>query len=525
MPVTPTYPGVYIQERSSGVRTITGVATSITAFVGRALRGPTDEPTVVNSWSDFERAFGGLWTQSAMSYAVRDFYLNGGSTAIVVRVFRDVAGPTPKPGPAKLATSTANPLKLIAANPGAWGNNLRVRIDDKSGDPTTLFNLTVRDLRPDGTSALEVFRNLSVADDHPRNAARVLLNESQLIRADGALPAALPVAHAAPAPGDDIWAAHTPATSDGVAGADDVSDGQVLQAAQFTADTTKGLYALDRADLFNLLNIPPYTAGGGVDTAVLTSAGSYCESRRAFLIVDPPWTTKATAVTGAANFGASLGTTSRNAAVFFPRLLKPNPLHDNQIEPLAPGGAVAGIFARTDAQRGVWKAPAGLDASLAGVPALEVPLTDPENGELNPLGVNCLRVLPSAGAVVWGARTLRGADRLADDWKYTPVRRTALFIEESLYRGTQWVVFEPNADPLWAQIRLSVGSFMHDLFRQDAFAGVTPREAYFVKCDGESTTPSDVNRGVVNILVGFAPLKPAEFVIITLQQMAGQLTV
>ena len=152
-------------------------------------------------------------------------------------------------------------------------------------------------------------------------------------------------------------------------------------------------------------------------------------------------------------------------------------------------------------------------------------LTDPENGELNPLGINCLRTFPATGTVVWGARTLQGADRLASEWKYIPVRRTALYIEESLFRGTQWVVFEPNDEPLWAQIRLNVGAFMQNLFRQGAFQGQTPRDAYFVKCDKETTTQNDINLGIVNIVVGFAPLKPAEFVVIKLQQIAGQIDV
>ena len=244
------------------------------------------------------------------------------------------------------------------------------------------------------------------------------------------------------------------------------------------------------------------------------------------LIVDPPitWVDKDAAKGNGTTTGiAALGTRSLNAAVFFPRLRQPNPMRDNQIETFVPCGAVAGVFARTDAQRGVWKAPAGLEATLVGVPELSVMLTDAENGELNPLGINCLRAMPAAGRVVWGARTLQGDDRLASEWKYIPVRRLALFIEESLYRGTQWVVFEPNDEPLWAQIRLNVGAFMQNLFRQGAFQGKTPREAYFVKCDKETTTQNDINLGIVNIIVGFAPLKPAEFVIIKLQQMAGQI--
>jgi uncharacterized protein len=192
---------------------------------------------------------------------------------------------------------------------------------------------------------------------------------------------------------------------------------------------------------------------------------------------------------------------------------------------MPPAGAVAGVYARTDVARGVWKAPAGIDASLNGVPELSLAMTDPENGRLNPLGVNCLRSFPIVGRVVWGARTLRGADALASEWKYVPVRRLALFIEESLFRGTKWVVFEPNDEPLWAQIRLNVGAFMQNLFRQGAFQGSSPKDAYFVKCDKDTTTQNDINLGIVNILVGFAPLKPAEFVIIKLQQMAGQVEV
>ena len=182
-------------------------------------------------------------------------------------------------------------------------------------------------------------------------------------------------------------------------------------------------------------------------------------------------------------------------------------------------------MARTDAQRGVWKAPPGIDAAMNGVQGLSVDLTDAENGMLNPLGVNCLRSFPVYGRIVWGARTLRGADQVGGEYKYVPVRRTGLFIEESLSRGLKWVVFEPNDEPLWAQIRLNVGAFMHNLFRQGAFQGITPKDAYFVKCDKETTTQNDVNLGIVNIVVGFAPLKPAEFVIVKLQQMAGQIEV
>jgi hypothetical protein len=255
----------------------------------------------------------------------------------------------------------------------------------------------------------------------------------------------------------------------------------------------------------------------------------YCNGRRAMLIVDSPtaWsanpdTATAAAIAGLPALGLN-GPAARNVALFFPRIKKSDPMHDGQIDTFVPCGAIAGIFARTDSTRGVWKAPAGLDATVNGIAGLQVNLADGENGRLNPLGINSLRSFLVAGPVIWGARTLRGADSIGDEYKYIPVRRLALFIEETLYRNTQWVVFEPNDEPLWAQIRLNLGAFMHNLFRQGAFQGSTPRDAYFVKCDKETTTQNDINLGIVNIIVGFAPLKPAEFVIIKIQQIAGQI--
>ena len=179
-------------------------------------------------------------------------------------------------------------------------------------------------------------------------------------------------------------------------------------------------------------------------------------------------------------------------------------------------------MARIDSSRGVWKAPAGTEADLRNITGLEVNLTDLENGVLNKLGVNCERIFPT-GIVNWGARTLDGADDFGSEWKYIPIRRFALFLEESLFRGTKWIVFEPNDEPLWANFRLNLNAFMMSLFRQGAFQGTTPDKAFFVKCDAETTTQNDRNLGIVNIEVGFAPLKPAEFVIIKIQQIAGDL--
>ena len=512
MPVTPTHPGVYIEEIPSGVRTITGVATSLTAFVGRAQRGPVNAPVTITSYADFQRIFGGLWLESTLGNAVRDFYLNGGSQAIIVRLHNT----------ATAANLNVDTLVLEAANPGAWGNHLRVRVDHDVLGAATTFNLSIKD---DSTGQIELFRNVSIDPTSVRRVDQVLADQSALVRVTGALPEDRPAAHPAAGVGEDAWATHTPATNTTVADADQGSDGDALSATSVLGSEVNktGLYALDNTDLFNLLCIPPYTNTGDVDATVTTAAAVYCEKRRAILLVDPPtsWSTKDTAKAGV----SSLGTTSKNAAVFFPRLTQPNLLKENQLETFAPCGAVAGVIARIDAQRGLWKASAGVEATLTGVPQLSVPLTDAENGELNPLGINCLRSLPAVGPVVWGARTLQGDDRLASEWKYLPVRRLALYIEESLYRGTQWVVFEPNDEPLWSQIRLNLGAFMRNLFRQGAFAGQAPKDAYFVKCDKETTTQHDINQGIVNIVVGFAPLKPAEFVIIQLQQMAGQVDI
>ena len=199
----------------------------------------------------------------------------------------------------------------------------------------------------------------------------------------------------------------------------------------------------------------------------------------------------------------------------------PDPLAKGADRSIAASGTVAGVIARTDTARGVWKAPAGTDAGIAGA-RLDVVVDDLTNGSLNILGMNLLRAFPVYGPVVWGARTTFGADQRASEWKYVPVRRTALYIEESLKTGLAWVVYEPNDEPLWSSIRLNVGAFLDGMYRQGAFAGATPDAAYLVKCDKDTTTQADVDRGIVNVLVGFAPLKPAEFVVLKIQQLAGQ---
>jgi phage tail sheath protein FI len=528
------------------------VATSITAFIGRAARGPDNVAHTINSFGDFERTFGGLWAASSLGYAVRDFYLNGGGQAIIVRLFNVDSAARAAPANAKIKVGT---FRFAAASRGAWGANLRVAINTAvSADVAArygltaadLFNLTIREVDATGATVnSEIYRNITVKDS-PARVDNVLTEQSSLLKWDGVWPPStlptiaavsddvttaqvtLAVAQAAnPQVPADIAAAQTALSAALAAVA--ASDGKALTLADSfspaNAQANKvGLYALEGADLFNLLCIPPYTASDDVETALVSAAASYCETRRAFLLVDPPsaWVDKTTAKTAFLGTPDVVGTRSANAAIMFPRLLQPDPLSGNQVETFAPCGAVAGVFARTDASRGVWKAPAGIQATFANVPDLSVKLTDAENGELNQLGINCLRAFPVIGQVVWGSRTLRGADQLADENKYIPVRRTTLFLEESLRRGLQWAVFEPNDESLWSAIRLNVGAFMQTLFRQGAFQGASAREAYFVKCDSETTTQSDIDLGIVNVIVGFAPLKPAEFVVISIQQLAGQ---
>jgi hypothetical protein len=533
MPTAVSYPGVYVEEIPSGVRTITGVATSITAFLGKALRGPVNQAVTIVSFGDFERIFGGLDASMTLGYAVRDFFANGGGQAVVVRLYK-------KPSGAAKATYEITNLTLEAASEGAWGNLLRARVDQRSATdpnmvavaarlgvtPADVFDLTVRD---GGTGALETFLNLTTKES-ARRADRVLAAESRLVRVSSGLTLpsnTAPSAHSGALTDADVWTAaakSTPAKSSPASAV--AADSASLGSSDYkgAVSSKSGLYALEQADLFNLLCITADARGGDVPDDVYGEGLDYCVKRRAVLLVDPKgtWADPATAQSGVAGMNLN-GDRARNAAVYFPRVKQADPRLDGQIDTFAPSGMVAGVLARTDAQRGVWKAPAGTDASLNGVAGLGVDLTDAENGLLNPLGINCLRTFPVFGRVVWGARTMRGADAAADEYKYLPVRRTALFIEESLYRGLKWVVFEPNDEPLWAQIRLNVGAFMHNLFRQGAFQGQTPRDAYLVKCDKETTTQNDINLGVVNILVGFAPLKPAEFVIIRLQQLAGQI--
>ena len=522
------HPDVSTQGVESSAHPIGPVPSSTTAFVGRALRGPVNEPTAINSFGEFQRLFGGLWKESRLGYAIADFFLNGGSRAIIVRVFT--------PGRASMAQPPSNAqivlldaaglgaITLEAKDPGTWGSALRARVTY----PETGGNRFTLAIHDPASGITEEFTDLTVAESSARRVDRVLAAASGLVRLRGIWSNALrrPADHGEILAGTDTWDDEN--AGQAFTQANGGSDGEPLTEAEFVPTGAgagqEGLGALDGAEPFSLLVIPPYKAKQGVpnadvDAGVRASALACCIEHRAMYLVDPPWEWNTVADVQLPIPGLQR---HENAAIYFPRIKRPDPLDGGAIIEVAPSGAVAGVMARTDQERGVWKAPAGMDAGLRGIHGLSLSLTDAEAGELNGLGINSLRTLPTVGHVIWGARTMMGHGQSISEWRYVPVRRLALFIEESLHRGTEWTVFEPNDETLWTTLRLNVGAFMHQLYRQGAFQGQSPRDAYFVRCDRSTTSTADIDRGIVNLMVAFAPLRPAEFVILRLQLPAGQ---
>ena len=530
-----TYPGVYIQEVPSPVHTIAAVPTAVAGFVGRARRGPANTPVRIHSFADFERTFGSLWNQSELGYAVQQYFLNGGSDAFVVRVVDAATQASFDASPPLIVIpTTAGSLNLAPQSAGAWFSGVSLTVDHKTRTITPVpaipefnLNLTLTETDPVTGAAqatTESFRNVTCDSTKANFITTVLSSESKFLATNGAVPAGDPTDSAPGTP-------YTHAANGG--GSPAPTDGTFLAATDLDpvagVGSKQGMYALEDADIFTLLVLPPYSPNensGTIDlpTSVWPSAIKYCKKRRAMCMVDSPsgWKDKPTAYT-ALTGGAIDSYRDPNSVMYFPWVMFADPLLQGRARLFSPSAAMSGVMATIDSKRGVWKAPAGEEAKITGVQGLVYNLTDDENGDLNPLALNCLRTFPIIGSVVWGARTLYGADSQGSEWKYVPVRRVALFIEESLYRGTNWVVFEPNDEPLWSQIRLNIGAFMRSLFRQGAFQGATPKEAYFVKCDSDTTTQDDRNKGIVNILVGFAPLKPAEFVVIKISQIAGEI--
>ena len=512
MPVQTSYPGVYVQEVPSGVRTIAGVSTSVALFVGRTKWGPANVPTSCLNYSEFLRTFTDDTSQSDMARAVRLFFLNGGNQCYITRV----AGSGNAAATLLINGGATTTLIITAKYPGVIGNSVKAIITE-SPVPAASSKFTLELYRGvDGVKTdSQVWTGLSMDPTRSPTNLRYALDIVDYKWAVLSAPAVINL----------VPPANTTVGTPLSLGANTLgNDGSVPTAPQF-----KSLYddIVDKeVDLFNLMVLPKDASISLPQSSLWGDASIFCQKRRAFLLMDPlpTWVSYQTAT--AIGVGATGVNSLRqgslvkdHSAVFFPNLIVNE---GSSVIQVGPSGAIAGLMARIDASRGVWKAPAGTEADLRGISGLEYRFSDGENGVLNPRGVNTIRIFPN-GIVNWGARTMDGDDDFGSEYKYIPIRRTALFIEESLYRGLKWVVFEPNDEPLWAQMRLNVGAFMHNLFRQGAFQGINPKDAYFVKCDKETTTQNDINLGIVNIWVGFAPLKPAEFVVLSIQQMAGQI--
>jgi uncharacterized protein len=499
MTIAITYPGVYVEELPSGVHTITGVSTSNTAFVDYFSRGPTDRPVQVTNLADFNRIYGGLDPSSEASFAIMQYFLNGGQVAWVMRVVDGATAASVAVMPQ--GGSPSYPIVVRAANEGDWGNDYAVSIETVSEQEPHKFNLKV--LKDGDANPLETYYNL-VFDNRqsPNYAASVVNNQSALIQID------------------DQGLGEPPTPGTYRLGQDQHRKGSNGSLPSEAPDewATRLIECVKRLATveFEILCLP-ITAlfQDNLAKTLIGQAQQFCQQQRAFYIVDPPPTQQTPQAILDWQSANLTGSDNAYSALYFPRLTIPDPLNKYRPRNVGPSGTIAGVYARTDASRGIWKAPAGTDAIINGA-SVASKLTDAENGQLNPMGIDALRLFPVYGTVVWGARTLAGADQLQSDYKYIPVRRLTSFIESSLYQGTQWAVFEPNDATLWSSLRLSVDTFMAGLASQGAFY------RYFVQCDNTTTTQSDIDQGICNIIVAFAPVKPAEFIVLQIQQLAGQ---
>jgi len=521
MPVIPTYPGIYIEELPSSARTITAAPTSIAVFVGYTHPFKTkhfNQAVQIFNFTEYEREFGGLYRsgmiRADVAYAINDFFLNGGSVAYVVGLraqYRNSSG-------ASLGAIAAPSVTIGAGATGIVFTALEPTDQTPmqvTVSPNTAGNQA--DVIITYGVQVETFRGVTLGSSDATFIEKRLGTTAKPVSS---------LVTVAPAPGGYgatfTAATQTPLVSSPPAGfATTFSPVDFLGTAS-TAGVFQADSSLDKVAIFNLLVIP-----GVADNAIWSAALAFCERKQAFAILDPPEEAVADPSNAPrpliADLMDSVVPKSQNGAIYFPYLLSSDPLTGGTV-PRPPSGFVAGIYARTDLNRGVWKAPAGLETVVTNTTGVVESgrMTDARQGTLNPKGVNCLRSFPGVGTVVYGARTLVAENVAFQQWKYVPVRRMALFLEQTLLRNLGWVVFEPNDEPLWVAIRVSIENFMLSLFNQGAFQGAKPSQAFQVKCDASTTTQTDIDNGIVNIIVAFAPLKPAEFVIVKIAQLAGQ---
>jgi phage tail sheath protein FI len=503
------HPGVYIQEESSGARPIEAASTSTACFVGTASRGRPDYPTFITNFEGFVGGFGELAKAHHMPLSVYQFFQNGGKRTYIVRVL---------PGDAAVATGALSDIGIKAAGAGAWGNDVLVSVSLNAygGDPgnaadtrPVLYDWVIRVKDADGEyKPVEAFYSLGVKEAGDRFYAAVLNRDSNYIditlQGDG-----------------EYREGNIEPGSVALAGG---SDGTGQPTA---SDYARALQTLDRIDDISILAIPGVTSDKS-DFSIALTGSTYASGRRDMIyVLDPPGSARdnrdeSTQIADVKDFLRDYSNKESYTALYFPWVEVADPYSSiaGATRYAPPSGFIAGLYARIDNTRGVWKAPAGTEATILGAVGLGVSVTDGEQDALNPVGINCIRQFASSGIVCWGARTLSTVSN--PEYRYVPVRRFAIFLEKSLFRGTQWVVFEPNDEPLWSTVRFNLNAFMSSLFRQGALQGTKASEAYLVKCDAANNVQATIDQGQLHILVAFAPLKPAEFVIIHIQQLIKQ---
>ncbi|MEE6179647.1 phage tail sheath family protein [Mycobacterium sp. 050134] len=523
MPVTPTYPGLYIEEVLSNAHTITAAPTSVTVFVGYTHPYKTKPRNYgaaieVFSFSDYEREFGGLfdvdWLADDVGRAVFQFFANGGADAWIIALqpeFHDLSNNTPTAitNPTLLVGDANHGITFTGLEPVDANQTLQVSIHARQSSGSNTNDLADMTITYGGRA--ESYRGVTLDSSDTTNFIEKRIGTT-------ANPVSSLVTVAPTAAYPTAWAEQSATALDGHLPTNPFT---TFFPGDFTAafDADR---ALDKIPIFNLLLTP-----GISDVGVVGEALAFAERKRAFVVVDPPADAAADPTSNPlpliADVMTNLVPKSQNGALYFPYLVSSDPATGAPLS-LPPSGFVAGVIAREDTNRGVWKAPAGYEALVSNTTGVVASgrMTDARQGTLNPIGVNCLRTLPGIGTVVFGARTLVAANPAFQQYKYVPVRRMALFLEQSLLQSLGWVIFEPNDVPLWVSIKTTIDNFMLGLFNQGAFQGSTPSQAFQVVCDATTTTPDDQANGIVNIVVAFAPLKPAEFVIIKIAQLAGQ---
>jgi len=528
----PTYltPGVYVEEVSSGSKPIEASPTSVAAFIGVAERGPVNTPVSIVKTDEFEATFGGYLPpgagagQSYLAHAIAQFFGHGGSRCYVIRVADDTATKVAKANSEGTDLITVDAGYEAKENPGEWANNYYdVHIAPSELDGTSQFDLSVRywptpidrdepneDKWKDGYTIVESFSELT---HYPEKdyVVDVVNADSKLIKISMNIAAATVV-------GQAHGISNTGQTYVLGAELDIEGSGGTLDVKGNITLFENALNSLDTIKDVRLIAIP------GVPEQALTGV-KYCANRPekdcVFFMDAESGANSTSEIIAWAEDTAKGSTASSYAVLYYPWVKAANREPKGGMAEFPPSAFAMGMCGRIDQSRGVWKASAGLETSMAGIRGVVHELLDKEQEQLNPRGINCLRVVPGMGTVIWGARTR--ATKADPEWRYLPVRRTAILIERSIFSGIQWAVFEPNNHQLWASLRVNIESFMNGLFRAGAFQGEKASDAYFVRCGlGDTMTQGDIDRGQVIVQVGFAPVKPAEFVIVRIQQKVGQ---